>query len=93
MSLSCPYSTKSGTSPINVMNNSDEINELNESIIDEMDEILNSVLSLNNVVVNKPTVNKSKIKYSCPDNECNLIIWGKPELFVICGECNEVLVC
>jgi hypothetical protein len=29
---------------------------------------------------------KSKIKYTCP---CGVNLWGKPELKVICGECEE----
>ncbi len=29
---------------------------------------------------------RNKIKYSCP--ECGANVWGKPELHVICGECE-----
>ena len=28
----------------------------------------------------------SKIKYTCP---CNINVWGKPNLRLICGECNQ----
>ena len=32
----------------------------------------------------------SKLKYSCPT--CDLNIWGKPGLSVVCGECQEDLI-
>jgi predicted SprT family Zn-dependent metalloprotease len=33
------------------------------------------------------TAAKNKIKYSCPSCEAN--VWGKPELSIVCGECDE----
>lgn len=32
----------------------------------------------------------NRCKYSCPT--CNMNIWGKPELYVVCGSCQETLV-
>jgi len=32
---------------------------------------------------------KKKIKYTCPD--CGLNAWGKPDLNLICGECESQL--
>lgn len=32
-------------------------------------------------------IDKSKIKYQCPD--CNTKIWGKQDLYIICGGCNK----
>jgi hypothetical protein len=31
----------------------------------------------------------SKTKYTCAS--CDLNVWGKPEIKVICGECMEVM--
>lgn len=33
------------------------------------------------------TSKKNKTKYSC--RRCNINIWGRPELSIICGECNR----
>ncbi|WP_236870604.1 hypothetical protein [Candidatus Bandiella numerosa] len=30
-----------------------------------------------------------KIKYVCPD--CNIKLWGKPNLNIICGDCDTAL--
>ena len=30
-----------------------------------------------------------KMKYVCP--ECNIKLWGKPNLNIICGDCNTAL--
>lgn len=38
----------------------------------------------------KPYAHSNKHKYRCP--QCHLQLWGKPELYVICGECNAALV-
>lgn len=38
----------------------------------------------------KPKQSNNKHKYRCP--QCHMQLWGKPELHVICGECNSVLV-
>lgn len=42
------------------------------------------------VPTTKPKVSSNKHKYRCP--QCHLQLWGKPELYVICGECNTALV-
>lgn len=34
--------------------------------------------------------NRNKIKYSCPS--CEMNVWGKPGVNIICGECEERLV-
>lgn len=36
------------------------------------------------------TAGKNKVKYTCP--ECGTNAWGKPELRVICGDCDEELL-
>jgi len=33
-----------------------------------------------------PSKNKNKVKYVC---ECGTIVWGKADLFILCGECEE----
>lgn len=38
------------------------------------------------VVADSPEPKKSKIKYTCPT--CKANAWGKPELNLICGDCN-----
>lgn len=35
-----------------------------------------------------PVTVKNKTKYSCPC--CKVNVWGKPNLNLICGNCNEV---
>ncbi len=42
------------------------------------------------VPTTKPKVSSNKHKYRCP--KCHMQLWGKPELYVICGECNTALV-
>ncbi len=37
-----------------------------------------------------PTVNRDKIKYQC--TECHLTVWGKPNLNIVCGNCNTQLL-
>lgn len=44
----------------------------------------------NAVPTTKPKVSSNKHKYRCP--KCHMQLWGKPELYVICGECNAALV-
>ncbi len=44
----------------------------------------------NNIPTTKPRQSSNKHKYRCP--RCHMQLWGKPDLFVICGECNNVLV-
>lgn len=75
---------------LNVMGNSDEVNEASDILIDEMDELLNTVIPLDNIVYSPPAANRSKTKYVCPD--CNLKMWGKPGAYVICGQCEVQLV-
>ena len=36
--------------------------------------------------VKLPTKNKNKMKYLC---ECGTIVWGKADLLILCGECEE----
>lgn len=38
----------------------------------------------------KPKAINNKHKYRCP--KCHMQLWGKPELYVICGECDTTLV-
>lgn len=38
----------------------------------------------------KPRNTANKHKYRCP--MCHLQLWGKPDLYVICGECNKTLL-
>jgi hypothetical protein len=33
------------------------------------------------------TPNRNKIKYTCPECECN--VWGKPDMAITCGTCDE----
>lgn len=35
----------------------------------------------------KPKSEKNKVKYTCP--ECGANVWGKPELAILCVECDE----
>lgn len=44
----------------------------------------------NAIPTTKPRQSSNKHKYRC--SQCHLQLWGKPELFVICGECNCVLI-
>lgn len=37
-----------------------------------------------------PHYDKTKVKYSCPN--CNLNVWGKPDLALICGVCGAAYV-
>ena len=37
-----------------------------------------------------PRYDKTKVKYSCPN--CNLNVWGKPDLALICGVCGAAYV-
>lgn len=37
-------------------------------------------------IVNTKETSANKVKYTCPI--CDLNAWGKPELFIICGECQ-----
>jgi len=38
----------------------------------------------------KPSKQGTRVKYTCPD--CELNAWAKPEVLLICGECEEALV-
>ena len=38
-----------------------------------------------------PPKPKNKVKYSCP--ECNTNIWAKPNINVICGDCELTFIC
>jgi len=42
------------------------------------------------VPTTKPRNSSNKHKYRCP--MCHLQLWGKPELYIICGECNKTLL-
>lgn len=44
----------------------------------------------NAIPTTKPKVSSNKHKYRCP--KCHLQMWGKPEAYVICGECNAAMV-
>jgi predicted SprT family Zn-dependent metalloprotease len=44
----------------------------------------------NPVSSTKPKAINNKHKYRCP--KCHMQLWGKPELYVICGECDTTLV-
>ncbi len=33
-----------------------------------------------------PSKNKNKVKYVC---ECGITVWGKADLQILCGECDE----
>ena len=33
----------------------------------------------------------SKTKYACPTPSCDLTVWGKPDIKVMCGECQTLL--
>ena len=44
----------------------------------------------NPVPSTKPKAINNKHKYRCP--KCHMQLWGKPELYVICGECDTTLV-
>ena len=35
-------------------------------------------------------INKNKIKYEC--TTCYTTVWGKPNLHVVCGECQSKLI-
>jgi len=37
-------------------------------------------------VVKSPSKNKNKVKYTC---ECGTTVWGKADLLILCGECEE----
>jgi hypothetical protein len=37
----------------------------------------------------KRTNKSNRVKYSCPN--CKLNVWGKPEIYVICGACDEAM--
>jgi hypothetical protein len=34
-----------------------------------------------------PKARKNKITYECPD--CQARVWGKPNLSIVCGECDS----
>ena len=70
----------------------------NTSVVDSIDEE-NNIANIhtvsgdsfetgeNEAFIKIPTKsNKNKVKYSCP--ECGLNVWGKPDLYIICGNCN-----
>ena len=57
----------------------------NEINLDDLSEILDSSVSFDNE--EKPVKDKSKIKYQCVD--CKTNVWGKPDLYIICGGCNK----
>jgi predicted SprT family Zn-dependent metalloprotease len=42
------------------------------------------------VPTTKPQSSQNKHKYRCP--QCQLQVWGKPKLFIKCGECETTLV-
>ena len=33
------------------------------------------------------TARKIKVRYACP--LCSIHVWGKPDLHIVCGDCNE----
>lgn len=42
------------------------------------------------IATTQPRKPNRKHKYRCP--QCHMQLWGKPELFAICGACNKTLV-
>jgi predicted SprT family Zn-dependent metalloprotease len=61
--------------------------EVDDGDDEAMSDLLNSLLSDKNDDEEKKK--KRKIKYTCPT--CHINLWGKPELNVYCGDCDEVL--
>lgn len=58
----------------------------------ELEKILKASLLFNpNNLVIQPSQKKdpSKIKYSCPS--CLINVWGKINLNILCGDCNEIM--
>jgi len=47
-------------------------------------------INLGSYVVVKGKKAPSKMKYECPS--CQLKVWGKPDLLVLCMECEQVLI-
>lgn len=64
--------------------------------IDELDAAFTAAFApqllpqSNPVPSTKPKAINNKHKYRCP--KCHMQLWGKPELYVICGECDITLV-
>lgn len=64
------------------------VSEIN---LNNSSDALNSSISFDNVpefnTDLKPPKDKSKLKYQCP--VCSTKIWGKQDLYIICGGCNK----
>lgn len=50
-------------------------------------DLLEAPLIVEDAGSEAPTVDRSKIKYQCP--VCKSNVWGKQDLYIICGECNQ----
>jgi predicted SprT family Zn-dependent metalloprotease len=42
------------------------------------------------ISTSRPANKSNRHKYQCP--QCNMQLWGKPELYVICGDCEKPLL-
>lgn len=66
-----------------------------ELAIEQVPEIIKLMDQRKDEPINQPLpprrlVNQSKLKYTC--QSCNINIWGKPRLNIICGDCGIQLV-
>lgn len=71
--------------------NTDLINKLTKTI-NKNNDIVDSVLDNEDIdlLITPPVKGASnRSKYTCP--KCNLNAWAKPDISLICGECEEIL--
>jgi predicted SprT family Zn-dependent metalloprotease len=48
-------------------------------------ELIESI-KINSITLERPKKNNTRIKYRC--NSCGNQLWGKPQMNIICGDCN-----
>ena len=74
-----------GAKPIDAVDASDEIEAILNTVVSEL------VAGIDTDHADKlKATRRNKVRYTCPG--CNLHLWGKPEVNVICGDCEEHLL-
>ncbi len=65
---------------------------IDNGTIDEIEEELTSwgieVTEDGEILIDYPETKNTREKYSCP--KCAINVWGKPELNLVCGDCDEL---
>ncbi|MET7038814.1 SprT-like domain-containing protein [Elizabethkingia miricola] len=76
------------TTTIKILNSNNGISDLQEEMPNTEEEIIEFLYST--FTVEQPLLtsssDSSKSKYTC--HNCDLNVWGKPQLSIICGECG-----